>query len=84
MNYYLKRHVCLQNGTYQNIFNKKKRYFEKKFQKLFKKYLNNLKYKNNTFVHRDFHASNLIYFKNDVGAMIRTHYMAIQPMVGFD
>ena len=33
---------------------------------MFKKFLNNLKNKNNTFVHRDFHVSNLIKFKNNI------------------
>ncbi len=65
------KEACLFTKWYlPKIFStKKKDILRKKFQKLFKKYLNNLKYKNNTFVHRDFHASNLIYFKNDVGVI---------------
>ena len=47
----------------------KKKYikFNYQFKKEVKILLSKLNYKNNTFVHRDFHVSNLIYFKNKIG-----------------
>jgi aminoglycoside/choline kinase family phosphotransferase len=49
--------------------NKKKiNTFNYKFNKEIKQLLSNLNFKNNTFVHRDFHVSNLIInFKNQIG-----------------
>ena len=49
--------------------NKKKiKIFNYKFNKEIKQLLSNLNFKNNTFVHRDFHVSNLIInFKNQIG-----------------
>ena len=49
--------------------NKKKIYlFKNKFNKEIKLLLSKLKFKNNTFVHRDFHVSNLIInSKNQIG-----------------
>ena len=44
----------------------KSRNFEKKYKKEVKNLLLKLKFKNDTFVHRDFHISNLIYFKNNI------------------
>ena len=44
----------------------KMRNFEKKYKKEIKNLLSKLKFKNDTFVHRDFHVSNLIYIKNDI------------------
>ena len=43
--------------------------FEKKFKKEVKNLLLKLKFKNDTFVHRDFHVSNLIYFKNNIAVI---------------
>ncbi len=40
--------------------------FKKKYQKEIKKLLSKLNFKNDTFVHRDFHVSNLINFKNNI------------------
>ncbi len=40
--------------------------FKKNYQKEIKKILSNLNLKNDTFVHRDFHVSNLMYFKNNI------------------
>ena len=47
--------------------NKNKSLFKKKFQNEIKKLLSKLNNKNVTFVHRDFHVSNLMYFKNQIG-----------------
>ena len=47
----------------------KMRNFEKKYKKEIKNLLLKLKFKNDTFVHRDFHISNLIYFKNNIAAI---------------
>ena len=47
----------------------KMRNFEKKYKREIKKLLLKLKFKNNTFVHRDFHVSNLIYFKNNIAVI---------------
>ncbi|MDC0518131.1 phosphotransferase [Candidatus Pelagibacter sp.] len=43
--------------------------FTKKFLKIIKKLTLNLKLKNNVFVHRDFHASNLMLFNNKIGVI---------------
>ncbi len=47
--------------------NKNKFLFKKKFKNEIKKLLSKLNNKNVTFVHRDFHVSNLMYFKNQIG-----------------
>ena len=47
-------------------FNKNKSLFKKKFQNEINKLLSQLNNKNVTFVHRDFHVSNLMYFKNQI------------------
>ena len=47
--------------------NKNKSLFKKKFQNEINKLLSQLNNKNVTFVHRDFHVSNLMYFKNQIG-----------------
>ena len=47
----------------------KMRNFEKKYKKEVKNLLLKLKFKNDTFVHRDFHVSNLIYFKNNIAVI---------------
>jgi len=41
--------------------------FVKKFRKIVKDLTSNLKLKNNVFVHRDFHVSNLMLVKNQIG-----------------
>ena len=43
--------------------------FNHKFKKEVKFLLSKLNYKNDTFVHRDFHVSNLIYSKNKIGVI---------------
>ncbi len=48
-------------------FNKNKSLFKKKFQNEINKLLSQLNNKNVTFVHRDFHVSNLMYFENQIG-----------------
>ena len=48
-------------------FNKNKSLFKKQFQNEINKLLSQLNNKNVTFVHRDFHVSNLMYFKNQIG-----------------
>ena len=40
--------------------------FKKKYQKEIKKLISKLNFQNDTFVHRDFHVSNLINFKNNI------------------
>ena len=47
----------------------KMRNFEKKYKKEIKKLLLKLKFKNDTFVHRDFHISNLIFFKKKIAVI---------------
>ena len=47
-----------------NIFKNKN--FKKKYQKEIKKLISKLNFKNDSFVHRDFHVSNLINFKNNI------------------
>jgi len=41
--------------------------FSKDFKKIIKRLISNLKLKNNFFVHRDFHVSNLMLVKNQIG-----------------
>ena len=43
--------------------------FNKKFKKITKRLILNLKLKNDTFVHRDFHVSNLMYIKKKIGVI---------------
>ena len=43
--------------------------FSKNFRKIMKNLINNLKFKNNIFVHRDFHVSNLMLVKNQIGVI---------------
>ena len=43
--------------------------FKKKYKKEIRNILLKLKFKNDTFVHRDFHISNLIYFKNNIAVI---------------
>ena len=57
--WYLKKK--LSNNTRNN--------FIKKFNKIIKNLSENLKLKNNVFVHRDFHVSNLMLVKNKIGVI---------------
>ena len=43
--------------------------FKKKYEKEVKKLLSKLNLKNDTFVHRDFHVSNLMYVKNNIAVI---------------
>ena len=43
--------------------------FRKQFEKIIRKLISNLKLKNDTFVHRDFHVSNLMLKKNKIGVI---------------
>ena len=43
--------------------------FNKKFKSEVKNLLSNLNYKNDTFVHRDFHVSNLIYYNKKIAVI---------------
>ena len=47
----------------------KNKNFKKNYQKEVKKILLNLNFKNDTFVHRDFHVSNLMYYKNNIAVI---------------
>ena len=52
---------------YLNKLDKKK--FSKDFKKILRNLTNNLKLKNNFFVHRDFHVSNLMLVKDRIGVI---------------
>ena len=52
--------------SYLNISKEK---FSKDFKKIIKKLLSNLTLKNNVFVHRDFHVSNLMLVNNQIGVI---------------
>ena len=53
-----------------NILTKSKRYkFNKKFKLEITNLLSKLNYKNDTFVHRDFHVSNLMYYKKKIALL---------------
>ena len=43
--------------------------FSKSYKRIIKKLALNLKLKNNVFVHRDFHVSNLMLYKNKIGVI---------------
>ncbi len=47
--------------------NEKNRILKVKYNKIFKKLLNNIYYKNKVFVHRDFHISNIMITKKGLG-----------------
>ena len=51
----------------QNFSKIKKDKFSKKFKRVIKNLVSSLKLKNNTFVHRDFHVSNLMLVNNRIG-----------------
>ena len=54
----------------KNLLTKKNQdRFKKKFTVTVNKLISNLKLKNNTFVHRDFHISNLMKVKNQIGVI---------------
>ena len=53
----------------KNLSKDLKEKFTKKFLKIIKKLTLNLKLKNTVFVHRDFHASNLMFFNNKIGVI---------------
>ena len=48
---------------------RKKNKFSNKFKKIIKKLTSNLKLRNNVFVHRDFHVSNLMFVKKKIGVL---------------
>ena len=53
----------------RNINKFKIRNFKKKYENEVKKLVSKLVLKNNTFVHRDFHVSNLMYVKNNIAVI---------------
>ena len=53
----------------KKLSKKKLMKFNQKFKKEIRFLLSNLNYKKETFVHRDFHVSNLMYFKNKIGVI---------------
>tara|TARA_B100000945_G_C20360582_1_gene586917 strand:+ start:419 stop:1366 length:948 start_codon:yes stop_codon:yes gene_type:complete len=65
------KEACLFTKWYlpKIVAKKKQSRLKIKFHRVFKKILNNLKGDNNTFVHRDFHVSNLLLFKNNIGVI---------------
>ena len=52
-----------------NLSKLQKQKFSKQFKKIIKQLTFNLKLKNNIFVHRDFHVSNLMMFNNQIGVI---------------
>lgn len=62
--------ACLFSNWYTKKLPKSQRYnFIKKFRKIVKKLISGLELKNNTFVHRDFHISNLMYVDNKIAVI---------------
>ena len=53
----------------ENQKNSKKKTFSKKFNKVIKELISKLSLKNNVFVHRDFHVSNLMLVRNEIGVI---------------
>ena len=53
----------------KNLSKIKRNKFSKEFKKIIKTLISNLKLRNNIFVHRDFHVSNLMLVKNQIGVI---------------
>ena len=53
----------------KNLSKNTKGEFTRKFKKIIKKLASNLKLKNDVFVHRDFHVSNLMLVENQIGVI---------------
>ena len=53
----------------ENLKNSKKKTFSKKFSKVIKKLILKLNLKNDVFVHRDFHLSNLMLVRDEIGVI---------------
>jgi len=53
----------------KKIIKKSRDEFNKNFKRIIKKLISNLKLKNNVFVHRDFHVSNLMLVNNQIGVI---------------
>ena len=53
----------------KNLSKNKRQNFNKKFKKIIKNLASSLKMKNDTFVHRDFHISNLMLINNRIGVI---------------
>ena len=53
----------------KNLSKKRRKVFVKQFKEITKKLSLKLKLNNNTLVHRDFHVSNLMFFKNKLGVI---------------
>ncbi len=53
----------------KNLSKKNRKKFKKKFELIVYKLSSNLKLKDNIFVHRDFHVSNLMMYKNRIGVI---------------
>ncbi len=53
----------------ENLKNSKKKIFTKKFNKIIKKLVLKLQLKNDVFVHRDFHVSNLMLVQDEIGVI---------------
>ena len=62
-------HLFCQWYASRRLNSYKMRNFEKKYKEEIKNLLLKLKFKNDTFVHRDFHVSNLICFKNNIAVI---------------
>ena len=66
-----KREILLQEA---NLFSewyvtKNKKKFKEKFKKIIKRLVSHLKLRNNVFVHRDFHVSNLMLIQKKIGVL---------------
>ncbi len=53
----------------KNLSKNKRQNFNKKFKKIIRNLASSLKMKNDTFVHRDFHISNLMLINNQIGVI---------------
>ena len=53
----------------ENLKSSKKKTFSKKFNKIIKKLISKLNLKNDVFVHRDFHVSNLMLVRDEIGVI---------------
>ena len=53
--------------TKKKLIKKSRDEFNKNYKRIIKKLISNLKLKNNVFVHRDFHVSNLMLVNNQIG-----------------
>ena len=65
----------------QNLKGSKKKTFSKKFNKIIKQLISKLNLKNDVFVHRDFHVSNLMLVRDEIGVIAVSYTHLTLPTI---